>query len=170
MTDALLLCKAAIDSGSAELVSEYQLKIEPDFIDARKILIKEVEEMNDPFNDREKDVNGEKSFHNSFKVTTTTTTNGFGHDPFADQNTVKGAAASTKTHFDDSFNLNDGFDSGFDTAFNSAKNTDNTSSMFGNLQDRVDPFARNTPVASSASPATIGDNASDLNGSLIFRE
>lgn len=162
MTDALLLCKAAIDSGSVELVSEYQLKIEPDFIDARKILDKEVKDeiKNDPFNDSDRDDG--KSFNNGSK--TIATTNGFGHDPFVDQNSLDKSGTTTKNHFDDdSFNLNDGFDTSFGTAFSNMKANETTSSMFGNHssttgQSGLDPFARNTVTATSISPMTTADN------------
>lgn len=162
MTDALLLCKAAIDSGSVELVSEYQLKIEPDFIDARKTLEKNmIEEIkNDPFNDNDNDDG--KSFNNISKPTTTT--NGFGHDPFVDQNTLGKSGTTTKNHFDDdSFNLNDGFDTSFGTAFNNIKANETSISMFGTYssttgQTGLDPFARNPVTATSVSPITNADN------------
>jgi len=50
MTDALLICRAAMENQNAELVSEYQLKIEPDFDEARKTLTKQVQlPKDDPF-------------------------------------------------------------------------------------------------------------------------
>lgn len=158
MTDALLLCKAAIDSGSVELVSDYQLKIEPDFIDARKTLEKEVlEEMkkDDAFNDNDTAKDIGRSFNSTSHVTTTTT-NGFGHaDPFADQSSLsKSGATTTKNHFtEDSFNMNDGFDTSFGTAFGSHTSTIGQTTM-------MDPFGRNpsATAADAVSPLPTADN------------
>lgn len=118
MTDALLMCRAAIDAENAELVSEYQLKIEPDFDEARKTLEKEIEiPKDDPFNDNNSALNNKNGF----------ATNGFESDPFAGSNTNK-----AKGGFDDSFNS--GFDAGFD-AFGS----NNATSGFGDNAQK-DPF------------------------------
>ncbi|XP_075167068.1 epidermal growth factor receptor pathway substrate 15 isoform X3 [Haematobia irritans] len=115
MTDALLMCRAAIDSENAELVSEYQLKIEPDFDEARKQLEKEIEiPKDDPFNDTNTEAMNNKN--NGFG------TNGFDSDPFA------ASTAAPKGGFDDSFNT--GFDSGFD-AFGSGSNTGFAGDAFG---------------------------------------
>ncbi|XP_039953412.1 epidermal growth factor receptor substrate 15-like 1 isoform X4 [Bactrocera tryoni] len=107
MTDALLMCRAAISNQDAELVSEYQLKIEPDFNEARQLLEKKVEEpkADDPF--------GENS---TVELTTKTTngfaSNGFGNDPFTANS---GSATIGRTGFDDSFTATSGFgESGFD--------------------------------------------------------
>lgn len=108
MTDALLLCRAAIESENAELVSEYQLKIEPDFDEARKTLQKEIEINDDPFNDNKMTSNKNNGF----------TTNGFESDPF-DGSTTTTITATAKGGFDDSFNS--GFDANFD-AFSSPSN------------------------------------------------
>ncbi|XP_033148961.1 epidermal growth factor receptor substrate 15-like 1 isoform X2 [Drosophila busckii] len=98
MTDALLICRAAMESQNAELVSEYQLKIEPDFDDARKTLEKQIEmPKEDPFEE-----------NNSGAANKA---NGFDNDPFSGQ--VSKPAINT-TGFDDSFNISSGFDSGFD--------------------------------------------------------
>lgn len=108
MTDALLMCRAAIESENAELVSEYQLKIEPDLDEARKTLEKEIEiPKDDPFNDNITALNKK---NNGF------TTNGFDSDPFAGSATKPTA----KGGFDDSFNT--GFSAGFD-AFGSSSTT-----------------------------------------------
>ncbi|XP_046809921.1 epidermal growth factor receptor substrate 15-like 1 isoform X3 [Lucilia cuprina] len=120
MTDALLMCRAAIDAENAELVSEYQLKIEPDFDEARKTLEKEIDiAKDDPFNDNNTALNKNNGFN----------TNGFESDPFAG-NTTK-TTTTAKGGFDDSFNT--GFDAGFD-AFGSSAN----SGGFGETQK--DPF------------------------------
>ncbi|XP_065366917.1 epidermal growth factor receptor substrate 15-like 1 isoform X2 [Calliphora vicina] len=119
MTDALLLCRAAIEAENTELVSEYQLKIEPDLDEARKTLEKEIGINDDPFNDNKTALNKNNGF----------TTNGFESDPFVG-NTTK-TITTAKGGFDDSFNT--GFDAGFD-AFSSS----NTTSGFGETQK--DPF------------------------------
>ncbi|XP_059226349.1 epidermal growth factor receptor substrate 15-like 1 isoform X3 [Stomoxys calcitrans] len=139
MTDALLMCRAAIDAENAELVSEYQLKIEPDFDEARKQLEKEIEmPKDDPFNDTNTTAMNNKN--NGFA------TNGFDIDPFASS----AAPAVAKGGFDDSFNT--GFDASFD-AFGSSSNTGFGGDAFGGsafgskpaepVQDNFDsdPFA-----------------------------
>ncbi|XP_050327625.1 epidermal growth factor receptor substrate 15-like 1 isoform X5 [Bactrocera neohumeralis] len=107
MTDALLMCRAAISNQDAELVSEYQLKIEPDFNEARQILEKKVEEpkADDPF--------GENStVESTTKTTNGFASNGFGNDPFTANS---GSATIGRTGFDDSFTATSGFgESGFD--------------------------------------------------------
>ncbi|EDW08546.2 epidermal growth factor receptor substrate 15-like 1 isoform X1 [Drosophila mojavensis] len=118
MTDALLICRAAMENQNAELVSEYQLKIEPDFDDARKVLQKEVEmPKDDPFQE-----NNSGAANNA--------TNGFDNDPFSGQASSKATPAIGG--FDDSFNMSSGFDSGFD-AFGQS-----SASGFG--QTQRDPF------------------------------
>ncbi|KAM7345611.1 epidermal growth factor receptor pathway substrate 15 isoform 2-T6 [Cochliomyia hominivorax] len=152
MTDALLMCRAAIDAENAELVSEYQLKIEPDFDEARKTLEKEIEiPKDDPFNDNKTALNKNNGF----------TTNGFESDPFA-SNTTKTNTA--KGGFDDSFNT--GFDAGFD-AFASNSNTtsgfgDNTQKdpfggdAFGNKTEPVKDNFDNDPFAALHAPTGQG--------------
>ncbi|XP_017105735.2 epidermal growth factor receptor substrate 15-like 1 isoform X1 [Drosophila bipectinata] len=99
MTDALLICRAAMDNQNAELVSEYQLKIEPDFEEARLLMAKEIEmPKDDPFDENN-------------RMTAKQENNGFFSDPFSSQTTNKPAIS---TGFDDSFSANSGFDSGFD--------------------------------------------------------
>uniref|UniRef100_A0A0A1WYN6 Epidermal growth factor receptor substrate 15-like 1 n=1 Tax=Zeugodacus cucurbitae TaxID=28588 RepID=A0A0A1WYN6_ZEUCU len=107
MTDALLMCRAAISNQDAELVSEYQLKIEPDFNEARQTLEKKIEEPkgDDPF--------GENStVESTTKATNGFASNGFGNDPFTANS---GSATIGRSGFDDSFTATSGFgDSGFD--------------------------------------------------------
>ncbi|XP_073848890.1 epidermal growth factor receptor pathway substrate 15 isoform X7 [Musca autumnalis] len=118
MTDALLLCRAAIESENAELVSEYQLKIEPDFSEARIQLEKEIEiPKDDPFNDTNTTAMNNKN--SGF------TSNGFDSDPFASNTTT---VAPAKGGFDDSFNT--GFDASFD-AFASSNTTGFGGDAFG---------------------------------------
>nr|XP_036223244.1 epidermal growth factor receptor substrate 15-like 1 isoform X3 [Bactrocera oleae] len=107
MTDALLMCRAAISNQDAELVSEYQLKIEPDFNEARQILEKKIEEpkADDPF--------GENStMESATKTTNGFASNGFGNDPFTANS---GITTIGRSGFDDSFTATSGFgESGFD--------------------------------------------------------
>ncbi|XP_058981631.1 epidermal growth factor receptor substrate 15-like 1 isoform X2 [Musca domestica] len=118
MTDALLMCRAAIDAENAELVSEYQLKIEPDFSDARIQLEKEIEiPKDDPFNDTTTAAMNNKN--NGFA------SNGFDSDPFTGSTTT---AAPAKGGFDDSFNT--GFDANFD-AFASSNTSGFGGDAFG---------------------------------------
>ncbi|XP_052843724.1 epidermal growth factor receptor substrate 15-like 1 isoform X4 [Drosophila gunungcola] len=119
MTDALLICRAAMESQNAELVSEYQLKIEPDFDEARQTLTKEVHmPKDDPFEENNSGAANQA-------------TNGFGTDPFSGQPASKPAIS---TGFDDSFNMSSGFDSGFDAFGQSG-----AGSAFGQTTQR-DPF------------------------------
>ncbi|KAL9920789.1 epidermal growth factor receptor pathway substrate 15 isoform 1-T1 [Glossina fuscipes fuscipes] len=143
MTDALLMCKAAIDAENAELVSEYQLKIEPDFDDARKTLEKEVEEIKpDPFNENE-----------SADKKNGITSNGFDNDPFAGNITNN---TGVRGGFDESFNTTTGFSSGFD-AFGSAGG-------FG--QEQKDPFGGD--VFSSKTNSVTTEPGKDSFGSDPF--
>ncbi|KAH8400918.1 hypothetical protein KR009_001799 [Drosophila setifemur] len=120
MTDALLICRAAMETQNAELVSEYQLKIEPDFDDARKLMEKELElPKDDPFEENNSGAANQA-------------TNGFANDPFSGQQISKPAPALS-TGFDDSFNMSSGFDSGFD-AFNQS------GPVTGFGQTQRDPF------------------------------
>ncbi|XP_064540307.1 epidermal growth factor receptor substrate 15-like 1 isoform X2 [Drosophila montana] len=133
MTDALLICRAAMENQNAELVSEYQLKIEPDFDDARKTLQKEI------------DMSKEDPFEENNSGAANKATNGFGNDPFSGQ-----ASKPTPTitgGFDDSFNMSAGFDSGFD-AFGQS----NTSG-FGQTQ-RNDPFGSDAFAATKSNAIT----------------
>lgn len=88
MTDALILCRAAVEANDAVIVSDYSLQIEPGFAEARRVLEKKpetpkkIEEVSAAFTP------------NPSGFTTT--------DPFG---------SSTKSAFDDSFNA--GFDDNF---------------------------------------------------------
>lgn len=133
MTDALLICRAAMENQNAELVSEYQLKIEPDFDDARKTLQKEI------------DMSKEDPFEENNSGAANKATNGFGNDPFSGQ-----ASKPTPTitgGFDDSFNMSSGFDSGFD-AFGQSN-----ASGFGQTQ-RNDPFGSDAFGATKSTAVT----------------
>ncbi|XP_016974337.1 epidermal growth factor receptor substrate 15-like 1 isoform X4 [Drosophila rhopaloa] len=132
MTDALLICRAAMESQNAELVSEYQLKIEPDFDEARKTLTKEVQmAKDDPFEENNSGAANQA-------------TNGFGSDPFSGQQASKPAIT---TGFDDSFNMSSGFDSGFDAFGQSG-----AGSAFG--QTQRDPFGSDAFAANKSSAIT----------------
>lgn len=131
MTDALLICRAAMENQNPELVSEYQLKIEPDFDDARKTLQKEVEiPKDDPF-----DENNSGAANKA--------TNGFDNDPFSGQGSKPIPAISGG--FDDSFNMSSGFDSGFD-AFGQ------NNASFG--QKQRDPFGADAFGANKSNAIT----------------
>lgn len=86
MTDALLLCRAAVESNDAVIVSDYSLQIEPDFAEARRVLEKKPE--------TPKKVEEVAAF--------TPITSSFNTDPFC---------SSAKSGFDDSFNAR--FDDNF---------------------------------------------------------
>ncbi|XP_017070232.2 epidermal growth factor receptor substrate 15-like 1 isoform X2 [Drosophila eugracilis] len=132
MTDALLICRAAMENQNADLVSEYQLKIEPDFDEARKTLTKEVQmPKEDPFEENNSGVANQA-------------TNGFASDPFSGQQPSKPAIA---TGFDDSFNMTSGFDSGFDAFGQSG-----AGSSFG--QTQRDPFGSDAFAANKSSAVT----------------
>ncbi|KAM8711783.1 hypothetical protein ACLKA7_012312 [Drosophila subpalustris] len=132
MTDALLICRAAMENQNAELVSEYQLKIEPDFDDARKTLRKEIEiPKDDPFEE-----------NNSGAANKAT--NGLDNDPFSGQGSKPTPAISSG--FDDSFNMSSGFDSGFD-AFGQSN-----ASGFG--QTHRDPFGADAFAANKSNAIT----------------
>ncbi|KAL5288484.1 Eps-15 family protein [Megaselia abdita] len=87
MTDALLLCRAAVEANDAVIVSDYSLQIEPDFAEARKVLEKKQET---------KKVEEVAAFTPCNTAGFTTT------DPFG---------STTKSGFDDSFNAR--FDDNF---------------------------------------------------------
>ncbi|XP_037715625.1 epidermal growth factor receptor substrate 15-like 1 isoform X4 [Drosophila subpulchrella] len=140
MTDALLICRAAMENQNAELVSEYQLKIEPDFDEARKTLTKEVQlPKDDPFEENNSGAANQA-------------TNGFGSDPFSGQQASKPAIS---TGFDDSFNMSSGFDSGFDAFGQSG-----ASSAFG--QTQRDPFGADAFAANKSSAVTPDPGKDDF--------
>ncbi|XP_058451145.1 epidermal growth factor receptor substrate 15-like 1 isoform X2 [Malaya genurostris] len=120
MTDALAMFRNAIETNDPVLVSDYSLKIEPEFREAKQALEeKEVENANkrDPFGDNKANgfaaTDGETGFGDDFK------TNGF------------------TTQFDTSNGFQStGFDDGFTSAF------DNKSSdPFASSAVSADPFA-----------------------------
>lgn len=86
MTDALLLCRAAVESNDAVIVSDYSLQIEPDFAEAIRVLEKK------PESPKKEEV----------VAAFTPNTSGFATDPFG---------SSAKSGFDDSFNAR--FDDSF---------------------------------------------------------
>ncbi|XP_017010387.2 epidermal growth factor receptor substrate 15-like 1 isoform X2 [Drosophila takahashii] len=140
MTDALLICRAAMENQNAELVSEYQLKIEPDFDEARKTLTKELPlPKDDPFEENNSGAANQA-------------TNGFGSDPFSGQQTSKPAIS---TGFDDSFNMSSTFDSGFDAFGQSG-----AGSAFG--QTQRDPFGSDAFAANKSSAVTPDPGKDDF--------
>ncbi|XP_036330466.1 epidermal growth factor receptor substrate 15-like 1 isoform X2 [Rhagoletis pomonella] len=153
MTDALLMCRAAISNQDAELVSEYQLKIEPDFSEARQTLEKKIEEpkADDPF-----DENTTTSQATKTLTTNGFTSNGFSNDPFA-ANSIN--TSTGRSGFDDSFTTASGFgDSGFDAFGNS--------SAFN--QPQKDPFGADAFSANKASNAVTPEPGKDDFGSDPF--
>ncbi|KAH8314480.1 hypothetical protein KR059_009616 [Drosophila kikkawai] len=133
MTDALLICRAAMENQNAELVSEYQLKIEPDFDEARKTMNKEVVmPTDDPFEENNSGAANQA-------------TNGFASDPFSGQQQASKPVISAG--FDDSFNMSSGFDSGFD-AFNQS----GAGTGFG--QTQRDPFGSDAFAANKTNAIT----------------
>ncbi|CAD7014874.1 unnamed protein product [Ceratitis capitata] len=148
MTDALLMCRAAISNQDAELVSEYQLKIEPDLSEARKTLEKKIEEpkADDPFEDATATKNTNGFVNNSFN-----------NDPFAANS---GNPSAGRGGFDESFTSGGGFgDSGFD-AFGSNS---------GFNQEAKDPFGGDAfGSANKPSNAVTPDPGKDDFGSDPF--
>ncbi|XP_034652804.1 epidermal growth factor receptor substrate 15-like 1 isoform X2 [Drosophila subobscura] len=141
MTDALLICRAAMETQNAELVSEYQLKIEPEFDDARKTLNKEIEmPKDDPFDENN---SGAANRANQ-------STNGFGNDPFSGQVSKPAINAG----FDDSFTMSSGFDSGFDAFGQSGTGFGQTGSSAGFGQTQRDPFGADAFGGSKSSAIT----------------
>ncbi|XP_067631425.1 epidermal growth factor receptor substrate 15-like 1 isoform X2 [Eurosta solidaginis] len=153
MTDALLMCRAAISNQDVELVSEYQLKIEPDFSEARQILEKKIGEpkLDDPF---EETTATKTSTTNGYAAS-----NGFSNDPFtsamtSNTNTARGG-------FDDSFNPAAGFgESGYDAFASSACSTFN--------QPQKDPFGSDAFGANKTSTAVTPEAGKDDFGSDPF--
>ncbi|XP_022228793.2 epidermal growth factor receptor substrate 15-like 1 isoform X2 [Drosophila obscura] len=148
MTDALLICRAAMETQNAELVSEYQLKIEPEFDHARKTLQKEIEmPKDDPFDENN---SGAANRANQ-------STNGFGNDPFSGQGSGKPAI---NAGFDDSFTMSSGFDSGFDafgqsgtgSAMGFGQSVTGSAAGFG--QTQRDPFGADAFGGSKSSAIT----------------
>lgn len=63
MNDALAMCRNAIDANDPILVSDYSLKIEPEFREFRDALEKKEESAADPFSEGGAKVEGEKSLY-----------------------------------------------------------------------------------------------------------
>ncbi|XP_055636494.1 epidermal growth factor receptor substrate 15-like 1 isoform X2 [Toxorhynchites rutilus septentrionalis] len=138
MTDALAMFRNAIDANDPILVSDYSLKIEPEFRSAKQALEeKEVENANkrDPFGDNKANgfsaTDGETGFGDDFK------TNGFT------------AQFDTSNGFQSS-----GFDDGFGTAFDNTKTRDPFASSAASV---ADPFAADSkPPAANTSKDEFG--------------
>lgn len=128
MTDALAMFRNAIEANDPILVSDYSLKIEPEFRSAKQALEeKEMKNANkrDPFGDNKangfRTTDGETGFGDDFK------TNGFN------------AQFDTSNGFQSS-----GFDDGFGTAFDNNEPSD----PFASSAPNTDPFAGdNKPAA-----------------------
>ncbi|XP_054736825.1 epidermal growth factor receptor substrate 15-like 1 isoform X1 [Anastrepha obliqua] len=151
MTDALLMCRAAISNQDTELVSEYQLKIEPDFSEARQTLEKKVEEpkADDPFDENSTAAPATKTSNTNGFVS-----NGFSNDPFAANNVNIG-----RSGFNDSFTTNTGFsDSGFDAFGNNS----------GFNQPQTDPFGSDAFSGNKPSNAVTPEPGKDDFGSDPF--
>ncbi|XP_062547688.1 epidermal growth factor receptor substrate 15-like 1 isoform X2 [Armigeres subalbatus] len=137
MTDALAMFRNAIDTNDPVLVSDYSLKIEPEFREAKQALEeKEVENANkrDPFGDNKANgfgaSEGETGFGDDFK------TNGFA------------------TQFDSSNGFQSGgFEDGFSSAFDN-KPSDPFASSTGGVA--ADPFAESKGTIPDASKDEFG--------------
>lgn len=112
MNDALVMCRTAIENNDTTTVSDYSLKIEPEFRDAKQILENRVDKSPEKSSD---------SFHNNKNAAFSTgfdsdpfKSNGFSSDPFGSSNGMHSSAG-----FDDSFGGNSG---GFGAFENKAKN------------------------------------------------
>lgn len=93
MKDALTMCKSAIDANDVSYVSDYSLKLEPDFREAKSVFEVREEPKVDPFNEPS------SGFGDDFK------SNGFSADPFG------------SSGFDNGFNSRAGFDDSFGSSF-----------------------------------------------------
>ncbi|XP_055374654.1 uncharacterized protein DDB_G0283357 isoform X2 [Condylostylus longicornis] len=146
MTDALLLCKAAVDSQDTHIVSEYSLQIEPDFTEARQLLEKsfeppqEEETKPDPFS-------GANETSNTTKVA----------DSFGDHDAFSSSMVNNNNGWGDGDTFNAKFDDGFG---GDAFGTNAGSNL------KADPF--NDARQTSASPIPPGkdDFGSDPFASL----
>ncbi|KAJ6644248.1 Epidermal growth factor receptor substrate 15-like 1 [Pseudolycoriella hygida] len=107
MSDALTMCKSAIESNDVSYVSDYSLKLEPDFREAKSVFeVKEVDAFSPPGS----------AFGDNFK------SNGFSSDPFGGSG------------FDGGFNTRSGFDDSFGNSFS---NNRGDSDPFGDKQGGV---------------------------------
>ncbi|XP_055921879.1 epidermal growth factor receptor substrate 15-like 1 isoform X2 [Eupeodes corollae] len=138
MTDALIMCKAAIEANQTELVTDYQLKIEGDLTEARQVLEKKftVEpKADDPFQEKT----------NGFGKTDAFASNGFAADPFT--SSTNGTTRATGGFDDSSFNAG-GFDDSFGgSGFGAAKQRD----PFG-AAGAADPFGDKKSTAVTPEP------------------
>lgn len=142
MKDALTMCKSAIEANDPTYVSDYSLKLEPDFREATSVFeAKEVQFCNikngrnivklfsmpfqepkiDPFNDKN------SGFDDDFK------SNGFTADPFG------------SSGFDSGFNARAGFDDSFGNSF------PNRADAFGASQGS-DPFGDKRGAVQAVTP------------------
>ncbi|XP_055858592.1 epidermal growth factor receptor substrate 15-like 1 isoform X2 [Episyrphus balteatus] len=137
MTDALIMCKAAIEANQTELVTEYQLKIEGDLTEAKQVLEKKIThepKADDPFQEKT----------NGFGKTDGFSANGFAADPFT--SSTNGTRA-TGGFDDSSFNAG-GFDDSFSSSgFGAAKQRD----PFG-AAGAADPFGDKKSTAVTPEP------------------
>lgn len=115
MNDALAMCKIAIEESNPSLVSEYSLKLEPEFREVKQSLEEKTED----------------AFHqtNSFDRKDSFKSNGFTADPFS----------NTNGHgFDDSFSA--GAVGGFDDSFGGSNFHANKNDPFASASISADPF------------------------------
>ncbi|KAL9692358.1 hypothetical protein quinque_016385 [Culex quinquefasciatus] len=143
MTDALAMFRNAIDTNDPSLVSDYSLKIEPEFREAKQALEeKEVENANkrDPFGDNK----------------AAAAANGFGgvsdgETGFGDDFKTNGFATQFDTNTNNGFQSGGGFDDGFANAFDTKPRD-----PFGSGGDHADPFAETRAAAAEAPKDEFG--------------
>ncbi|XP_038108715.1 epidermal growth factor receptor substrate 15-like 1 isoform X2 [Culex quinquefasciatus] len=143
MTDALAMFRNAIDTNDPSLVSDYSLKIEPEFREAKQALEeKEVENANkrDPFGDNK----------------AAAAANGFGgvsdgETGFGDDFKTNGFATQFDTNTNNGFQSGGGFDDGFANAFDTKPRD-----PFGSGGGHADPFAETRAAAAEAPKDEFG--------------
>uniref|UniRef100_A0A1Q3FXS5 Putative epidermal growth factor receptor substrate 15-like 1 n=1 Tax=Culex tarsalis TaxID=7177 RepID=A0A1Q3FXS5_CULTA len=143
MTDALAMFRSAIDTNDPSMVSDYSLKIEPEFREAKQALEeKEVENANkrDPFGDNKAASNGfggvsdgETGFGDDFK------TNGFATQFDTTNNGFQSGGGGG------------GFDDGFTNAFDNKPRD-----PFGSGAGGADPFAETRGTVAEAPKDEFG--------------
>lgn len=122
MNDALAMCKIAIEESNPSLVSDYSLKLEPDFREVKHSL---EEKSDETFQQK-----------NSFDRKDSFKSNGFSTDPFS----------NTNGHgFDDSFSAGGGggggaVGGGFDDSFSGNNFHANKNDPFASASIAADPF------------------------------
>lgn len=144
LNDALAMCKSAIEANDVSYVSDYCLKLEPDFREAKTVFeVKEVV----PLKDQAQNGQGAKhlTLFQEPKV-----------DPFADSNTGFGEEFKSNgfssdpfgsTGFDGGFNARSGFDDSFGNSFS------NQSDAFGVVSTSSgDPFGDKRGVVPAVTP------------------